>query len=153
MKKIIITVGIILVLALMLGSVVTYIINSPEYALAMIVKDVKNGGFDALEKHLTDDANKKIEPIRKIKNNFVIGAIISLLDKDDYASVLIDKAKEVNWSVGDVIKNNQRASVAIKFDYPDKFSGSVDLELIKTDGKWKINDLNNLEIDDFSLLG
>lgn len=128
-----------------------YFINTPEYALARICTDIKEIGFDAVLPHLTDEAYEKVEPVLKIANNSIVQSIISFISDKDYASILIDKASEVEWTVGDVLKNNKKTSVTIGFNYDEKIVGSIDLELVKTDGEWKINDLFNLEIDELSL--
>lgn len=152
MKKGLISVlCVVIALVLIAGCGVLYFINTPEYALAKICTDIKEIGFDAVLPNLTDEAYKKVEPVIKIVNNNIVQSILSFISDNDYASVLIDKASEVEWSVGDILKNNKKASVTIAFNYDDKIIGSIDLELKKIDGKWKINDLYNLNIEELSL--
>lgn len=152
MKKVLISVlCIVIVLAILAGGGILYVINTPEYALAKICADVKETGFDAVLSNLTDEAYKKVEPVLKIANNNIVQSILSFISDDDYASILIDKASEVEWVVGDVLKNSNKASVTIGFNYDAKIVGSIDIELVKTDGSWKINDLYNLNIDELAL--
>ena len=151
MRKIIISVVCVIVaIALISGAGVLYVVNTPEYALKEMVSGIEECGIDALLPNLTDDAYKKIEPIISIAENSVIQSIISLISDSDYASVLIEKAKDVKWTVGDVLKNNKKASVTIQFNYDEKITGSIDLELVKEEKDWKINDLYNLEIEKLS---
>ena len=84
--------------------------------MAKICTEIKEIGFDAVLPNLTDEAHKKVEPIIKIVNNNIVQSIFSLISDNDYASVLVDKASEVEWSVGDVLKNNKKASVTIGFN-------------------------------------
>lgn len=146
-KGLVIALCFALSLALLIGGAVLYIVNTPEYALAQIVKEVREIGIDAVIPNLTDNANKKISPILSIAKNNFVQSILSFLSDEDYASMLIDKAQEIDWSVGDIIKNNKKASVTIRFNYDEKIQGSIDLELLKIDGKWQINDLYNLNLD------
>lgn len=149
-KGLIIILCILLALALIGGGVVWYITNLPEYALIKMCEEVKISGFSAVEAHLTEDANKKIDPIRKITSNTIVSSILSFLSSEnDYASILIEKAKEIEWTVGDILKNQRKASVTIGFNYDDKMIGKIDLELLKIEGEWKINDLYNLNVEKF----
>ncbi len=53
----------------------------------------------------------------------------------------------MNWSAGDIIKNQRKVSITIVFDYEGKLQGTIDLELLKTNKKLEINNLHNLQID------
>ncbi len=151
MKKVLISVlCVVIALILIAGCGVLYVINTPEYALKKICADIRGTGFDAVMPNLTDEAYKKVEPIIKIVNNNIVKSILSLISDNDYASVLIEKAREVEWTVGDVLKNNKKASVTIGFNYNEQITGSIDLELLKIDGNWKINNLYNLNIEKIS---
>ena len=147
MKKIlIITMCIVVAIVLVAGCCVLYVVNTPEYALAKICEQAKESGFDAVLPNLTEEAYEKVEPIIVIAKNDIVQSIIAYFSDSDIASVLIDKTRDIEWSVGDVLKNQEKASVTISFSYEDKISGSIDLELLKKDGEWKINDLYNLDV-------
>ena len=138
-----------IVIVIILGSIICYVANSPEYALAMICAEMKESGFDAVLPHLTDAAYGKVEPIIRISNNRLVQSVMSLFSANEYASVLIDKASNINWSIGDVLKNHRKASVTIEFNYNDTIIGAIDIELLKIDSNWRINDLYNLTFEKF----
>ena len=147
MKKIAAILAIVFVMITVTISVFLYIRSTPEYALVKIVEQVKKDGFEAVENNLTDEAYSKIEPIISISKNNIINSIVSLFTDDNYTNILVEKAKDIKWSVGDIIKNQRKASVTIGFDYDGKLQGTIDLELLKINKKWKINNLYNLQID------
>lgn len=149
-KTLIIICSTILILAVIVGGGMLYVINTPEYALAKLCDEVRDMGFDAVLPKLTDEACEKVAPVLKIINNNVVQSILAFLSDDDYSRILVEKASEIEWSVGDILKNNKKASVTIGFNYVDKIVGSIDLELLKIDGDWKINDLYNLDVDKIS---
>lgn len=122
--------------------------NSPEYALFKMCKEINNVGFKAVETSMTQEAYSKLEPIQKITSNDYVNSILAFFSQENYEEVLIEKAKEVEWSVEEVTKNYKKATATIGFNYKDKIVGSVDLELLKIDNEWKINDLYNFEFDD-----
>ena len=154
-KAVICIVCILLALSLLAGGAVLYILNSPEYALLKICEEVKNSGFSAVEANMTQAAKAKVEPVRSVvtKSAGILSSILSLFssgeEESNYAAVLIEKAQEIEWSVGDILKNRRKATVTIGFDYNQKIVGSIDLELLRIDKKWLINDLYNLEFETF----
>jgi len=147
MKKTIIIIGVLLIIVAIAIGICNHIRSSPEYALAKIVEQVKEDGFEAIENNLTEEAYAKIEPVINIAKSNVVNSIVSLFTDDNYTNILVEKAKEINWSVGDIIKNQRKASVTIGFDYDGKLQGTIDLELLKINKKWEINNLHNLQID------
>ena len=152
MKKAIIIIGILLIIVAIAIGIFNHIRSSPEYALAKIVEQVREEGFEAVESNLTEEAYAKIEPIISISKSNIVNSIVSLFTDDNYTNILVEKAKDIKWSVGDIIKNRRKASVTIGFDYEGKLKGTIDLELIKTNKKWKINNLYNLQIDKIELI-
>ena len=151
MKRIVIVFGIILTVAMVVIGALFYIKSTPEYALAKIVEQVREDGFEAVENNLTEETYAKIEPIISISKSNIVNSIVSLFTDDNYTNILVEKAKEINWTVGDIIKNQRKASVTIGFDYDGKLQGTIDLELLKINKKWKINNLYNLQIDKIDL--
>ena len=152
LKKTAITIlCIFLAIVIIAGGGLVYFINTPEYALLKICSDMKEIGFDAVLNNLTSKAYEKIEPIVRIVDNGMVKTLLSLISDKDYASILIQKASEVEWSVGDILKNNRKANVTVGFNYEDMIIGTIDIELLKEDGEWKINNLHNLQIDKISL--
>ena len=152
MKKIAAILAIVFVMITVTISVFLYVRSTPEYALVKIVEQVKKDDFEAVENNLTDEVYSKIEPIISISKNNIINSIVSLFTDDNYTNILVEKAIEIEWSVGDIIKNKRKASVTIGFDYEGKLQGTIDLELVKVEKKWKINNLYNLQIDKIDLI-
>lgn len=142
---------ILIVLIVLLSAVAAYFFNSPEYAMIKIRKEIKETGFAAIEQNLTQEAFAKLEPIIKVANNKLVSSILSKISKNEYTSVLIQKAKEIDWSVDEIIKNHHKASVTIRFNYDDTIVGTIDIELLRIDGKWRINNMYNLNVDKFLL--
>lgn len=147
MKKKVIIGCLLTVIFLFVSTAVLYIVNSPEYALLKMAGEIKTSGFEAIEKNLTEDAYNKLQPIREFMNNNFVRSIISLFSKEDYASILMEKANEVDWTVDEIVKSRTKATVTIGFNYKDEFVGTVDLELCKEKNKWKINDLYDFNIE------
>lgn len=136
-----------LCLLLLLAAVVFLILDSPEYALFRMVLQVQEEGFEAIIPCLTHDAYQKISPLLKVSENKIVQSILVLLPTEEYAGTLIEKAKEVEWTVGEFAKNRERATVTIGFNYQSSIIGSVDLELRRVSRNWMIHDLSNLKID------
>lgn len=140
-----------MVLVLILSLAVTYFFSTPEFAIIKLRNNVKKIGFAAVEQCLTEEASKKLEPIRKLAGNKIVSSILSAVSKNEYVGVLVEKAKQINWSVDDIIKNRRKASVTIRFDYDNNIVGTVDMELLKINGKWYINNIYNLNVEKLML--
>ena len=139
MKKILIALAILATLVSTIGSfVVISVLNSPEYALKQIIADVKESGTDSLKPHLTGEAKETFDYITGISDNIILKSVISTLGITEYADMLKSGLSEINWSMGDVLRNNDKANIYLEFDYKGKLTGTVILTMIREDNSWKI---------------
>lgn len=143
MKKALYIVISILVIVLSAGIYLgVSVINSPEYALMRIANDIQESGVNGLMTHLTDEAQEMVSAITSITENKTVNSILSLLCKDDYVSILKSNLKDVEWSFDDVLEGTDRADVVLGFNYNEKLIGTIEINMIKEDGDWKINGIS-----------
>lgn len=116
-------------------------LNSPEYALMQVANDIEESGVDGLMPHLTDDAQDMVSAITSITENKTVNSILSFLGKDDYTSVLKSNLKDVEWSLDDVLEGDENADIVLGFNYNEKLIGTIEINMIKEDGDWKISGL------------
>lgn len=117
------------------------VINSPEYALMKIANDVEESGVDGLMPHLTEEAQETVSAITSITENKLVDSILAFLGKDDYTGILKSNLKDVEWSLDDVLEGTNRADVVLGFNYNEKLIGTIEINMIKEDGDWKISGL------------
>ena len=152
MKKVLYIVIPILVIVLSVGIYFGIsIINSPEYALMQIANDVEESGVDGLMPHLTEKAQETVSAITSITENKMVDSILAFLGKDDYTSILKSNLKDVEWSLDDVLEGTDRADVVLGFNYNEKLTGTIEINMIKEDGNWKINGINYPMFDKIDL--
>ena len=149
-KTIVILIVVLLVLALAAGAAAMLFLNSPQYAMIQILKDVKADGLDGLELHLTGDAAALMEKVTAITENPVLSTILSLFVKGEYLDVLKSELQNVTWNVEDVMKSSKRAQVMLSFNYQDEITGTINVSMIRTEGSWKIDGVNSPKIDGFN---
>lgn len=150
MKKFKVRYIIIALLIVLIGAgaiVGVSVFRSPEYALLQISKDIKESGMDGLTPHLTGDAKAAVDSITAIAENNVVGAIISLFGGEDSTDSLMSNLKEIDWSLDDVLKGKDKADVRVGFNYKDEFAGTIDINMIREDGEWKISGVGNPSFD------
>lgn len=117
------------------------VINSPEYALMQIAKDVEESDVDGLMPHLTEEAQETVSAITSITENKLVNSILNFLGKDDYTGILKSNLQDVEWSLDNVLEGNNRADVVLGFNYNDKLIGTIEINMIKDHGDWKISGL------------
>lgn len=117
------------------------IINSPEYALMKIANDVEDSGVDGLMSHLTEEAQGTVSAITSITENKLVNSILNFLGKDDYTDILKSNLQDVEWSLDNVLEGNNRADVVLGFNYNEKLIGTIEINMIKDNGDWKISGL------------
>ncbi len=139
-KGIVITVAVVLLAALIIGGIA--VAGSPEVALLNIAKDVKESGVDGLLPHLTDGAEKTISSIVAVSENKIVGMLMSLLGDSDYTGVLKNNLKDVEWEINDILKGKDKAEVVLDFDYEGKLCGTVEINMIRKDGEWRISGID-----------
>ena len=92
---------------------------SPEYALNNAFDDMRADGVDGLKKHLTANALK-------------VG---------DAVNLLLDRLSECDWTIKEVMKGSETSKAVVGFDYHDMMVGTIEMNMIKEDGIWKIDGL------------
>ena len=117
------------------------VINSPEYALMQIAKDVEESGVDGLMPHLTEEAQETVSSITSITENKLVNSILNFLGKDDYTNILKSNLQDVEWNLDNVLEGNNRADVVLGFNYNEKLTGTIEINMIKDNGDWKISGL------------
>lgn len=142
-KKIIIFSSAVLAILLIFSGVSIYwFITSPEYTLAAALKELKDNGYDAFRVYLTEETDEKLEKIRTITDNKIIGTILSLANKENYMKQLLDKASIIDWKITDVINNHHKAQVTLHFAYEDNLSGEIDIEMLRENSRWRISEVS-----------
>lgn len=148
MKKFLGVVAVLLLLAVAAGGAWIFLtLNSPEYALAQMAQDVKRSGLDGLEPHLTQEAQETLDKLGAVSDNTLVGSILSALNADSYLDTLKDKLSEVEWSVDDVLRNSEKARVSLGFNYEDKITGTVEVDMVRRDGEWKISGIGMPDVE------
>lgn len=151
MKKALLIIGVVIaVIAIAVACFGIYVVRTPEYALAQMIKDVNSSGMDGLRSHLTADAQEKLDTVAALADNKLVGAIVGLFAKDDYVSVLKSEMQQVQWEVEDVMKGSNNAEVILSFNYEERLIGTIALSLVKDDGEWKIDSLELPKFDEIN---
>ena len=153
MKYAVITiVCLLLTIAVVGGMFASSFIVSPEKALKEMGEQVEKSGFEALLPKLTGKAEAKISPIVNFVNTQAVQSIFIFTSIDEYAGLLIDQASAVDWSLESMDKKNSKRAIAvIEFDYANSICGTFQMELLKVDGEWMINDFSDLKVKGFNL--
>ena len=125
------------------------ITNSPEYALMQIANDIKELGVDGLTPHLTEEAQKMVSTIKSITENKFVYSILSIFNEEDYVGVLKSNLKDIEWTVDNVSKSKEKADVVLRFNYNNKLIGTLGIDMIQEEGKWKIC---AIELPDFETI-
>ena len=150
MKKTWIVIGSIVIVLAIILSLGLYMVQTPEYALLTIARDVKTSGIDGLRPHLTDDALAVVDKVSAITENKLIGAIVSLLGKNESVSILKSKMQEMQWNVVEIMKGKEHADVILAFDYDDKMTGTIEMSMVHSKDGWKIDGLELPKIETFN---
>jgi len=148
MKKALMIIGsIIVVFAIIITCVGFYFIQTPEYALMKISKDIKESGIDGLRPHLTEDAQETFDTVSAIADNKLVSSIMGLFDKNDYISILKSEIKTVQWNVEDIMKSSDNATVILAFNYDDHLIGTIEISMVRSEDGWKIDGLELPKFD------
>lgn len=140
MKKTLgVLVAIMLIGAIACGGAFAIITNSPQYALKIMIDEVTEFGLKGLMPHLTGEAQDVIDSVAQVSDNTIINTIMGTLNIDNYVSILKSKISEIDWSIGNILRNKERANVYLNFNYNDKLVGEIELDMIQNDGEWKIS--------------
>ena len=148
MKKALIIIGsIIAVFAIIITCVGFYFVQTPEYALMKMYKDIKESGIDGLRPHLTEEAQETFDTVSAITDNKLVSSIIGLFDKNDYVSILKSEIKTVQWDVEDILKSSNNAAVILAFNYDDRLIGTIEVSVVRSEDGWKIDGLELPKFD------
>lgn len=131
-----------LLVTLVIGIFFVEFTHSPEYALKETLSDFKAEGYSGLREHLTSDVAEKLDGIIALSENRIIGNIFSAVADSDYTKQLLSESSKINWELGDVLRNNKKASVTVCFSYENLFSGSVDIDMAMENGEWRISGID-----------
>ncbi len=140
MKKVLgVLVAIMLIGAIACGGAFAIINDSPQCALKIMIDEVTEFGMEGLIPHLTGEARDVIDSVAQVSDNTIINTIMGTVNIDNYVSILKSKISEIDWSIGDILRNKERANVYLNFNYNDKLAGEIELDMIQDDGEWKIS--------------
>lgn len=146
-KALFITISIVALIAATIIGMGGYVTNTPEYALKEMIDDVNASGMDGLYPHLTGEARTTIDAVSSVADNNIFNTIVGFISQSEYVGVLKSEIQEIQWSVSDVLKSKDNASVILSFNYDDKLVGTIELSMVREDGEWKIDGLEFPEFD------
>lgn len=143
MKKVLITILIIVIVAALLGDEFLFfkVRHSPEYALAITVKDIEVNGIEALGDHCTKELASDLRDVSDYSGSSFVDSLISFFTgKDDLMSIIQEHAAQIKWGVDDIEKGRNNSTAIITYDYKNgKITGKFDLDMIKEKGEWLIS--------------
>ncbi len=146
-KKVIITVSILLVLALIVGGGFLYFRTTPEYALLCVLRDVRSQGIYGLQPHVTGSAKTVVDFLCSSGDGGWLSKLWGYASQSDLFTTLINECAKIQWDLEDILKSKNRATVIVSFDYKGWLTGTVDLSMVKEAGKWKIDGLSFPDFD------
>lgn len=157
-KVIIASSAVLAVLIAVAVGIFMHIKASPEWALKEIISDVKSDGIDGLRAHSTEAFCEKIDKVENYAKEKGIGnggsgsgddqSSKSRLDMlkesaEEYiAAELLSKIKDMDWGLEDVKRSKKSADVVISFDDSKKLKGTFEINMVKEDGEWKIDNVD-----------
>lgn len=140
-KAILITIPVLVLIATAIIGMGYYVTSTPEYALKETIEDVHDSGIEGLYPHLTSKARTTIDAVSSVTGNNILNTILGFTGQSEYVSVLKSEIQEIQWSLSDVLKSKENASVILSFNYDDKLVGTIELSMVREDGEWKIDEL------------
>ena len=124
---------------------------SPEYALSCAFEDMNEKGLEGLKRHLTEKALKTVEGFESLSSNTGIDMITNALVGGNAVSTLLEKLNECDWTIEDVMKGKETSKAIVGFSCEDVMTGTIEMELIKEEKIWKIDDLKLPKFESFNL--
>lgn len=140
-KAILILSSIVLLLAMVVGGFGIHIVNTPEYALKNIIEDVNDSGMEGLNPHMTSKAKETLDTVASVTESDLFSTIMGFINQHNYISVLKSEIQEIQWAVDDVLKSKANAAVILSFNYEDKLIGTIEISMIREEGKWMIDSI------------
>lgn len=141
-KTILIITSIVVLLAVVVGGIGLSIVNSPAYALKSMIEDVNASGMEGLNPHLTGKAKEALDAVSSVTESDLFNTIIGFINQNDYVGVLKSEIQEIQWEIDDVLTSKENAAVVLSFNYADKLIGTIEISMIREDGKWKIDGID-----------
>lgn len=141
--------SILVVVSLGIGGFLLYKINTPEYALLVTITDFKKDGIEGLREHMTEEAWAKVETIKDIAENPWMQKLSALFPEQ--TEELLLKLESMEWKVKDILKGKESSEVVLQFTDHKKINGTIRVTMIKEENKWKIDQLNWPQFEQFSL--
>ena len=114
---------------------------SPEYALNNAFDDMRADGVDGLKKHLTANALKVVNGFQSLSGRPEVSLFTTALLGGDAVNLLLDRLSECDWTIKEVMKGSETSKAVVGFDYHDRMVGTIEMNMIKEDGIWKIDGL------------
>ena len=114
---------------------------SPEYALNETYADIKEEGMKGLKKHLTANALKVVNGFQSLSGRPEVSLFTTALLGGDAVNLLLDRLSECDWTIKEVMKGSETSKAVVGFDYHDMMVGTIEMNMIKEDGIWKIDGL------------
>ena len=144
--------SIIVIVTLLIGIGIGVIVynkwNSPERALVETIIDVHKDGMDGLEKHLTDQNIELIKNIQDISEDNAISNLLSAKSTDFIVRFLKSKVSEMDWSVVEIMKEEESSDAILGFKYKDMFTGTIGIKMEKVKGKWLISGIGDFSVEE-----
>ena len=149
-KPFFITIFVVIIVSALIGGVFFYFTGTPEYALREIMEDTRNGGMDGLYPHLTDEARATIDTMTNVTENSIFKTIINFLSQNDYADELKAEIHQIQWKIVEIMNGKENAAVILAFNYKEKITGTIHINLIRERREWKIDGLDYPKFDKVS---
>lgn len=145
MKKALKRILAVLLVLIIAAGVIGYIqMHTPEYALYQMVKDMQKDGYEGLQKHLTSEADEKLD---SLLNNTLSQAVMSFMGQGDQINEFIDRIQELDWEMDDMLKGKKRAEAYMSFSGPDDLNGTMKVSMVREDHDWKISGISDLTFE------
>ena len=115
---------------------------SPQYALQKIVNEINEKGLSSVEPHLSSSMKEAYDTMMSLIRN----PVVSLLAQTDKAAAAVaaisNETGSIKWTVKDV-KESSAGTAAVTLRAEGRaFSGNLNIEMVKENGKWKIGDIS-----------
>lgn len=147
--RIIVAVAVVFVL---LSLLVFLVLNSPEYALISAMADVSESGLEGLNGHLTEDAQKTLDTfIEATDDSFIVDSLLDSIGLSDLVDAIKNNPTDIEFVPDEILKSYKRADIYIDFNYNDEVTGTIELKMVREDGKWKIGGFGIPKIDGMNL--
>lgn len=119
-----------------------WFLESPQYALLKISKDISTTGVQGLNSHLTGEAEKTVNYIIAFSENKFVNSVLFQVGSNNNMETLRLELNKVSWKIDDIKTTDKRADVDLRYEYEDKLSGNLNIEMVFCDHDWKISKIH-----------